>query len=84
MTKETPAEGRGIRRRTPLRHPRGPHQPRWELVSWASRQGHLQTQAGHLFNPGVAANEHVEDQPFLLVRQVGVLDKLNPSGFDLA
>jgi hypothetical protein len=44
------------KRRTPLRHPRGPHQPRWELVSSVRRQGHFQTQAGNLFDPSVAAN----------------------------
>ena len=37
--------------------------PELSLVSSARRQGHFQTQAGHLFEPGVGVHEQVEDQP---------------------
>src|SRR5215472_8165808 len=32
-------------------------------MSSVRRQGHFQTQAGHLFEPGVGVHEQVEDQP---------------------
>jgi hypothetical protein len=51
----------------------GRHHRRFS-VPLLCRQRDLQSKAGEVLEPGVAEQEHVEDHPLVLLRQVGVLD----------
>jgi len=43
-------------------------------VPWLCWQGDLEPEAGEMFEPGVAEQEHIEDQPLVFVREVGMFD----------